>query len=114
MITFTAEFCCNIEWATNPTHAKVYIDDALFAKLPQISEGLKALGVFSGELLNSVAHDLFREDDGNLELFEPEYRIGYTVLRVYADGEIMVIFNLKHSSEEGFIGPLKLSEGVKT
>lgn len=117
MIAFTTEFITNIEYMANPSHVRIYMSDAQADKIKELAANIKALGLFSGDMINWVAYDLLTEGYDEAELpelapFGYVYRVDTTVLRIYSDGEFSVEFTLKNSGDGGTAGPMRLEEGV--
>jgi len=120
VITFKSEYQCNVEWAENPTHVEVYLGDEWLERIPAIATRLKEMGVHSGNIHYAAGYQLFTEDEdaedypATLAVFEPEYRIGGSTLRIYDDATFIVLFSLKHTSEEGFTNNLTILDGVRS
>lgn len=112
---YRGEYTGGPEWGATPQEAEVSITDDLYSRIATVQAFLKEHGLAYAQKWYTGGYKFFMEDgNGNLVERDPDYRTDGCHLRIYADGNIMFEFPLKHGndSETGFLGSFHYSEGV--
>jgi hypothetical protein len=106
---------------SNPSHITVNIDQKTLDSAKKITKSLKECGfsyavkrfavsyeMYIDSIDDEDTNDIINIDGVDLLAFQPEYKIDGAHLKVYSDGFVDIILNLKHSSEKlwGSVGRL--------